>query len=114
MRSFCRWLTFLSSVEIWQKPHVYSFQNGECASVGSTPITIDKAVSYVLADAGSDIDNFSAESESSESFDDDQPLAAAAIPNNQRGKAPIRRNTIRTSGRSRAALAAKKANEART
>ena len=84
------------------------------ANVGSTSITIDEAVSYVLADAGSDIDNFSSESESSESSDNDQPLATVAIPNNQPGKAPIRRNTIRTRGGSRAALAAKKANEAQT
>ena len=41
------------------------------ANVGSTSITIDEAVSYVLADAGSDIDNFSSESELSESSDDD-------------------------------------------
>ena len=82
------------------------------ANVGSTSITIDEAVSYVLVDAGSDIDSFSSESELSEFSDDDQPLATVTIPNNQRGKAPIRRNTIRKRGGSRAALAAKKANEA--
>ena len=84
------------------------------ANVGSTSITIDKAVSYVLADVDSDIDDLSLETESSESSDDDQPLATIAIPNNTRGKAPIRRNTIQTRGGSRAALAAKKANEAQT
>ena len=83
-------------------------------NVGSTSITIDEAVSYVLADSSSDIDNFSSKSESSESSDDEQPLTTVAIPNNQRGKAPIRRNTIRTRGGSRAALAAKKANEEQT
>ena len=84
------------------------------ANVGSTSITIDEAVSYVLADAGSDINNFSSESESSEFSDDDQPLVTVGIPNNQQGKTPIRRNTIPTRGGSRAALAAKKANEAQT
>ena len=77
-------------------------------------MTIDGAVSFVLADPGSDIDNFSLKSESSESSDDDQPLATIAIPNKQRGKAPIRINTTWTREGSRAALAAKKANEART
>ena len=67
-------------------------------NVGSTSITIDEAVSYVLADSSSDIDNFSSKSESSESSDDEQPLTTVAISNNQRGKAPIRRNTIRTRG----------------
>ena len=84
------------------------------ANVGSTSITINEAVSYVLVDAGSDIDNFSSESELSEFSDDDQPLATVTISNNQRGKAPIRRNTIRKRRGSRAALAAKKANEAQT
>ena len=67
-------------------------------NVGSTSITTDEAVSYVLADSSSDIDNFSSKSESSESSDDEQPLTTVAIPNNQRGKTPIRRNTIRTRG----------------
>ena len=44
------------------------------ANVESTSITIDEAVSYVLTDPGSDINNFS--------LDDDQPLAKVAIPNN--------------------------------
>ena len=73
-----------------------------------------EAVSYVLADPGSAFDNFSFESESSESSDDDQPLATVASPKNQRRKALIRRNTIWTSRGYRAALAAKKANEAQT
>ena len=73
-------------------------------NVGSLSITINVAVSYVVADPGSDIDNFSSENESSESSDDDQPLATVTIQNNQQGKAIIRRNTIQT----RAALAAKK------
>ena len=64
------------------------------ANVGSISMTIDGAVSFVLADPGSDIDNLSLKSESSESSDDDQPLATIAIPNKQRGKAPIRINTI--------------------
>ena len=64
------------------------------ANVESTFITIDEAVSYVLADPGSAFDNFSFESESSESSDDDQPLATVASPKNQRRKALIRRNTI--------------------
>ena len=55
------------------------------ANVGSISMTIDGAVSFVLADPGSDIDNFSLKSESSESSDDDQPLATIAIPNKQRG-----------------------------
>ena len=84
------------------------------ANVGSTSMTIDEAVSFVLADPGSDIDNFSLESESSESSDDDQPLATIAIPNKQRGKAPVRINTIQTREGSRAGLAAKKGNEAQT
>ena len=53
------------------------------------------------------------------SSDDHQPLVTVAISNNQQGKAPIRRNTIRTRGQgrggggtSKAALAVKKANEA--
>ena len=50
----------------------------------------------------------------SESSDDDQPLATVAIPNNQRGKTPIRRYTIWTRERCRAALAAKKADEGQT
>ena len=57
-------------------------------------ITINVAVSYVVADPGSDIDNFSSENESSESSDDDKPLATVTIQNNQQGKAIIRRNTI--------------------
>ena len=77
-----------------EKKHMFIlFKMG---NVGSTSITIDEIVSYVLSDAGSDINNFSSESESSESSDNDQPLATVAIPNIQRGKAPIRRNTIRT------------------
>ena len=64
------------------------------ANVGSISMTIDGAVSFVLADPGSDIDNFSLKSESSESSDDDQPLATIVIPNKQRGKASIRINTI--------------------
>ena len=67
-------------------------------NVGSTSITTDDAVSHVLADPGSDIDNFSSERELSVSSDDDQPLVTVAISNNQQGKAPIRRNTIRTKG----------------
>ena len=67
-----------------------------------------------MADPGSHIDNFSFESESSESSDDDQPLAIIAIPNKQRGKAPVRINTIQTRGGSGVALAAKKENEAQT
>ena len=51
-------------------------------NVESTSITIDEVVSYVLVDAGSDIENFSSESESSESSDDNQPLTTVAIPNN--------------------------------
>ena len=43
------------------------------ANVGTTSVTIDEAVSYVLADAGSDINNVSSESELSEFSDDDQP-----------------------------------------
>ena len=66
-------------------------------SVGSTSITIGEAVSYVVADPGSDVDNFSSESVSSEPSDDGRPLSTVAIPNNQR-----------TRGGSRAALAAKK------
>ena len=77
-------------------------------SVGSTSITIGEAVSYVVADPGSDVDNFSSQSDSSEPSDDGRPLSTVAIPNSQRGNAPIRRNTIRTRGGSRAALAAKK------
>ena len=53
------------------------------ANVESTFITIDEAVSYVLADPGSAFDNFSFESESSESSDDDQPLPTVASPKNQ-------------------------------
>ena len=64
------------------------------ANVGSISMTTDGAVSFVLADPGSDIDTLSLKSESSESSDDDQPLATIAIPNKQRGKAPIRINTI--------------------
>ena len=81
-------------------------------NVGSISITINVAFSYVVADPSSDIDNFSSENESSESSDDDQPLATVAIQNNQQGKALIRRNTIRTRQGARAALAAKKPNTA--
>ena len=84
------------------------------AIVGSTSITTDEAVSYVLADPGFDIDNFSTESQLSESSDDDQPLAIVAIPSNQRGEAPIRRNIIRKRGRSRTTLAAKNVSQAQT
>ena len=52
-------------------------------NVESTSITIDEVVSYVLVDAGSDIENFSSESESSEFSDDNQPLTTVAIPNNE-------------------------------
>ena len=81
------------------------------ATVASTSVNIDEAVSYVLTDAGFGINNFSSESELSESSDDDQPLATIGIPNNQRGNAPIRRNTIQTRRGSRAAWATKKANK---
>ena len=49
------------------------------ANVGSTSIIIDEAVSYVLADPGSDMANFSSESKLSESSDDDHPLAIVVI-----------------------------------
>ena len=90
-----------------EKPHVYSFQNGKCW------INIYWRGCF-LCFGRSRLWYRQLKVSESESSDDDQPLATVAIPNNQRGKTPIRRNTIWTRGGSRAALAAKKANEAQT
>ena len=67
-------------------------------NVGSTSITIDETISYVSAHPGSDIDNFRLKSESPEFSDDDQPLATVAIPDNQRGKAPIKKTLYEQEG----------------